>query len=397
MKRWSVPAVGAVMFLGYAIGYLGLRPWVGPGLAALALIPVAVTSYMGGWRVGLYVGVGFLPFHYLLVTIAETTPLSFERGIAGLFIIVVSGPVAGALGDAQRRHEARSEELEARTGALEAERAFAQHLVEDANAMIVGVDAVGNLRVFNHRAEQVTGLSKAEVLGRPWWERLLPQDRYPELVAAHGPIDIARIPRVVEVPMLTADGSERLISWRLSALLKGERFDGLIGYGVDVTPSGRPEDDAMSPVARAVVREITEALAKHGDIGVGALRKVGRSIAEALAPGTVDEHFSSFQAMGLGRLQVATATGDRLVVIGEDLLEQRLSSRLPTCHLTLGFLEGAVSRASGTETLGTEIQCRSQGAARCKFVVQTRHARFAPPEAAQKRKGRLPPSPRDPS
>lgn len=385
------------MFMAYAIGYLGLRPWVGSGLAALALIPVVVTSYMGGWRVGIYLGIGFLPFHYLLVTIAETTPISFGRDVAGLFIIVASGPVAGAVGDAQRRHAARADDLEARTGALEAERAFAQHLVEDANAMIVGVDAAGNLRVFNHRAEQVTGLCKADVLGRPWWERLLPQDRYPDLVAAQGSLDIARIPRVVEVPMLTADGSERLISWRLSALLKGERFDGLIGYGVDVTPLGRPEYDAMSPVARAVVREITEALAQHGDIGVGALRKVGRSIASALAPGSVDEHFASFHAMGLGRLQVATASADRLVVIGEELLEQRLSSRLPTCHLALGFLEGAVSRSSGTETLGTEIQCRSQGAPRCKFVVQTRHAHLVPADAAKKRKGRLPSSPRDPS
>lgn len=370
-------AVGLASFLGYAAVDLLFRPSAGPSVGALGLIPVILTGYLGGVRVGFVAGAAFPP---LLVLLGLASGASFgaflAHDAAGMIVGAAIGPVAGWLGDAHR-------DMRARMRTLAEERAFAQHLVEDANALIVGVDADGRVRTFNRRAEEIFGLAKSEVVGTYWWEKVLPLAKYPQLAAkgATEPLDASEIPRVLEVPLVQADGEERLISWRISQIQKEGRFDGVIGYGTDVTPARATDLRAFAPVARAVVQELVAALARSGAVGHAAQRGVGRSIAAALPAGGLEEHVGAYHTMGLGRLHLQTATAERFHVVGEDLLEQRLKASQPTCYIALGFLEGLGVAAFGADCLGAEIRCCSQGAPRCEFVVRARGATPRTPEA----------------
>lgn len=371
-------ALGVAAFVGYAALDLLLRPSAGLGVGALGFLAVLLAGYVGGLRAGFVAGAVFPPLLVLLGLAAGASLGEFlAHNVAGMIVGAAIGPVAGWLGDAHR-------DLTARMRTLAEERAFAQHLVEDANALIVGVDADGRVRTFNRRAEEVLGLAKSEVIGTYWWEKVLPLAKYPQLAAkgATEPLDASEIPRVFEIPLVQADGEERLILWRISQIQKEGRFDGVIGYGTDVTPARATDLRTFAPVARAVVQEIVAALARSGAVGHAAERGVGRSIAAALPPGGLEEHVRAYHAMGLGRLHLEAASADRFHVVGEDLLEQRLKAPQPTCYIALGFLEGLGAAAFGADCLGAEIRCRSQGAPRCEFVVRARGAAPRTPEAA---------------
>jgi PAS domain S-box-containing protein len=61
--------------------------------------------------------------------------------------------------------------------AIRREKEYAQHLIDSANVMVVGLDAEGSVQLFNHAAELVTGWSRAEILGCDWFETVVPRDR----------------------------------------------------------------------------------------------------------------------------------------------------------------------------------------------------------------------------
>lgn len=116
-------------------------------------------------------------------------------------------------------------------------RDYAEKLIEGANAMIVGLDEAGRVTVFNTTAESVSGWPRAEVLGRPWHEILLPADMAGETAARYADFMAGRaaIPRQYEGPLLDKTGGIRRISWRNSLLRQGDGIQGILAYGIDVT------------------------------------------------------------------------------------------------------------------------------------------------------------------
>lgn len=365
-------------FLVYAALDLLLRPRAGSSVAALGLFPVLLTGYIGGFRAGTFAGAVFAPLVFTLgLAAGEPAGPFFGENVTGMLAVGATGPAAGWIGESQRR-------LRGRAGELDAERSFAQHLIEDANALIVGVDADGRVRTFNRHAERVFGRPRAEILGTFWWETVLPRERYPQLAqdGQPGALDVNEIPRVFEMPLQQADGQVQLVSWRISPVEKDGRFDGIIAYGTEVTPARTADLAAIAPVARAVVQELVAALARSGAVGQSAERGLGRSIAAALPAGDLEAHVAAYHAMGLGHLRIRAKTRERLDVSGEDLIEQRLRSTQPTCYIALGFLEGVAAAACGGDCLGAEVRCASQGAPHCEFVVRARgsaaHAREPP-------------------
>ncbi|MDP2662822.1 MAG: PAS domain S-box protein, partial [Dehalococcoidia bacterium] len=143
----------------------------------------------------------------------------------------------------QRRAEARR---------LRGARQYSERLIQAANAMIIGLDAEGNVSVFNEAAEKVTGYKRAELTGRNWFEVLAPRDRYPGIwrAFAAGAAD-GLLPEVAESPILTKSGEERRISWRNSVIREGDTIAGAISFGLDITEQRKTEDE-LRKLSRAV-------------------------------------------------------------------------------------------------------------------------------------------------
>jgi two-component system cell cycle sensor histidine kinase/response regulator CckA len=120
---------------------------------------------------------------------------------------------------------------------------YSETLIHTANVMIVGLDPSGRVRVFNEAAEKVTGYAQAELEGQDWFDALVPRDRYPEAWEefARRQCD-GELPDDFESPILTKSGEERLISWRNSQVVQGDRIVGSISFGIDITAGRHLED-----------------------------------------------------------------------------------------------------------------------------------------------------------
>lgn len=125
--------------------------------------------------------------------------------------------------------------------ALRRARDYAEKLIQTANVMIVGLDALGTMQVFNRAAEELTGYTREELAHRNWFEVLVPRDRYPEVWQEFNRLLAGGLPKVFENPILTKTGEERLISWRNSELWEDGRIVGTISFGIDLTERKRAE------------------------------------------------------------------------------------------------------------------------------------------------------------
>jgi len=121
---------------------------------------------------------------------------------------------------------------------------FAERIISYANAMIVGLDIEGKVIIFNEAAEKISGYKKDEVMGYPWFELVVPRDRFPEVWKAFEEFQKKGKSIVGEFqnPILTKSGEERMIEWRNADLLDDGQVVGTISYGLDITEKKRDEE-----------------------------------------------------------------------------------------------------------------------------------------------------------
>lgn len=136
-------------------------------------------------------------------------------------------------------------------------------------------------------------------------------------------------------------------------------------------------------MAKPVVRRIIAALARDAGADWRVVAGVGRAMALDSGTTRMEDHLRTFKEMGLGTLRAIDSSPDAHRFEGDDLLERTPERTLPTCHLALGYLEGALASAMGEPTLGAELRCQSQGAPTCLFEVR--------PKGAGAAAGRRPP------
>jgi PAS domain S-box-containing protein len=126
--------------------------------------------------------------------------------------------------------------------ALRKAKAYAENLITSANAMVIGLDENGTVRVFNETAEKITGYRKADVEGKNWFEVIVPQERYPNVWKEFSRLIEGGLPGEFENLILTKSGEERIISWRNSELREQNKVVGTISFGIDITERKQAEE-----------------------------------------------------------------------------------------------------------------------------------------------------------
>jgi len=162
---------------------------------------------------------------------------------------------------------------------LKRERDFSQRLLDTANALIIIVDADGRINLFNRKCEELTGYSKNEVIGRVFWEFLVPK-RFVKLAKkVFSDLLADRLPSNFENPWVTKDGKERIIAWN-STNIKNDagKVVCVIAIGVDVTEQRQMEERIQKQTSQltALMKSSTEMLQTRD------LRKRLKTIAEAV-------------------------------------------------------------------------------------------------------------------
>lgn len=163
-----------------------------------------------------------------------------------------------------------------------------------------------------------------------------------------------------------------LHTWAIPILDGEGKLIRLLGVCQDVTDQKKAESAMRAQMmTRALARRILHDLIQRASVPDHVVREMGRGLAHESAVGvkSLEAYAQAFSDMGFGSLRSEGEQGGRYHFSAVDLLERRSGANLPSCFLTLGFIEGAVSSITGRRALGTEMRCQSAGHVECRFVV----------------------------
>ena len=138
-------------------------------------------------------------------------------------------------------------------------------VIESADVIIIGLDYTGHVRLLNAAGERATGYSREELLGKDWFDSVVPRERFPFVwdefsrLAQQGASPSSDS---FENPILTKSGGLRHILWRNSCLglEHGVEDVFIISFGTDVTNRIKAEEElrltqfAMDNAAMGVLR-----------------------------------------------------------------------------------------------------------------------------------------------
>ncbi|MCX7144791.1 MAG: PAS domain S-box protein [Sulfuritalea sp.] len=124
-----------------------------------------------------------------------------------------------------------------------AAQGFAERLIDTANVMVVGLDSEGRVSIFNEAAAQISGYRRDEVLGRNWFELVVPKARYPQVWEIFARLNAAGdLPHTFENPIQTKDGRERIIAWQNNVVTDPGTPSATVSFGIDITERKRSEE-----------------------------------------------------------------------------------------------------------------------------------------------------------
>lgn len=162
----------------------------------------------------------------------------------------------------EMRVEERTLELSKTMDALRQAKDYAENLIETANVMVLELDVMGNVQIFNKVAEEVTGYKKGEIIGKNWFEVIIPREKNPytweefSLWQSGGPL-----PKTIETPIFTKMGKKRYVSWQNSEVHDEQgKITGAISFGVDITEQKRNKELVERIRLTAFIKDIGIAL-----------------------------------------------------------------------------------------------------------------------------------------
>ena len=194
---------------------------------------------------------------------------------------------------------------------LQAEQRW-RSLLEDVHLVVIGLDCEGKVNYANPFFLRLTGYSRAEVMGKAWFETFISPDGYPQThryfqqLVTHG-----EVPSRYRNAIFTRAGAARMIDWN-NVVLR-DRQNAIIGtmsIGEDITERlevDRIKGEFISVISHELRTPLT---AIHGSL-------------ELLTGSLV----SSESVQGKQLLQLAASSAQRLVRLVNDILElERLES-----------------------------------------------------------------------
>lgn len=220
-KVWSEYVIAALLALG-AVAVYRLRgvfsPRVTSHLVAAVLVMIAselaFTLYISVYGLSNMVG------HLLMVLSFGLIYVAFvETGIRQPYAVLFTGLAASE--ERLRREKDR----------------LGQYL-DIAGALFVVLDPDGRVALINRRASEVLGYPADAAVGEPWVERFVPpaeRERCHALFTGLMRGDTGAM-EYTSVPVLTADGGERIIAWHTTVLRDRDgAVCGTLSSGEDIT------------------------------------------------------------------------------------------------------------------------------------------------------------------
>jgi PAS domain S-box-containing protein len=186
-----------------------------------------------------------------------------------------------------------------------------RNAVELARLLIIGLDASGDIQLYNREAERVTGFGRDEVIGRPFVDVLLPE----ALHEIEGKLFLeacaGKIPESgqLEAPVRLRSGKARDVRWRLGFAPATEGGDDVVLFALGADITG---EKALAERARQ-----SEKLAAVGTLAAGLAHEIRNPLNGA-------QLHITFLERALKRMDADADAFDAIHVVGDEF--RRLSS-----------------------------------------------------------------------
>jgi two-component system cell cycle sensor histidine kinase/response regulator CckA len=187
--------------------------------------------------------------------------------------------------------------------ALRLERDRAQRYLDTADVILLALDVDGRITLINRKGCHLLGWTERELLGRDFLETCLPARTRVELTKKFHAV-IGGDLSIVEAPLLTRSGEERLVEWR-NTLLRNDagQVIGTFSSGTDITERNQAEAQlrlqsaALNAAANSIVITDRAGLIEWVNpafcalTGYTAAEAVGRNMRELVKSGQHDQAF----------------------------------------------------------------------------------------------------------
>ena len=135
--------------------------------------------------------------------------------------------------------------------ALTVERNFVSTVLDTADALVVVYDTGGRIVRFNRACEEVSGYDFPNLVGRPLWDKMIPDSDIPAAVRNFEQLRAEGFPTAFENQWKRRDGSLRRIAWSASPIFDERgKVNFIIATGIDVTVQREAEDTLRESEAR---------------------------------------------------------------------------------------------------------------------------------------------------
>ena len=264
-------------------------------------------------------------------------------------------------------------------------RAREEARLRRSEALLVDAQGVAHLGTWEWDVTQPTAVWSDELYRIYGVTRETYTPSYEAYLTKVHPDDRARVMAVTEAcfkehkpyshdeRIFRANGEMRwLHTWAFPVLDESGKLVRLIGVCQDVTDAKHAEGAMRTQMmTRALARRLLTEVIRRAHVPDAIVRQLGRGLAsERVGERSATAFVEAFQAMGFGTLRADPVQGARYEFAAADLIERRGEATLPTCHLTLGYLEGVVTALTGRPALGNEMRCQSMGHEECRFTVR---------------------------
>jgi len=126
--------------------------------------------------------------------------------------------------------------------ALRAGERFNKAILDTAGSLVMVFDVDGRIQLFNRACEAATGYAAPDVLGRVFWDFLVPAEELTGVRALWARVRAGNCPDHIENHCMTKDGTRRLIAWH-NKLIEDARGTLLyiVASGLDITERRQAE------------------------------------------------------------------------------------------------------------------------------------------------------------
>jgi diguanylate cyclase (GGDEF)-like protein/PAS domain S-box-containing protein len=120
---------------------------------------------------------------------------------------------------------------------------FINAVLDIAGALVMVLDPQGRVVRFNGACERLTGYGFAEVVGRPFWDVVIPPTEVDDVRAVFADLRAGSFPNSHENHWVTRAGAQPLIAWENTCLTDDQgAVNHVIATGIDITEARRGDD-----------------------------------------------------------------------------------------------------------------------------------------------------------